>query len=295
MITSKTFGSRAFDTVIIVILLAISLATMFPILHTIAVSFSNPAIAGSGTITVWPKGWSWNAYSRVMDDKQFFTSLWVSVERIVITLALGTFITYLAAFPFSRETRDFRMRNVYLWILLIVGSFNGGIIPNYMNARNLGLFDNFWILVLPYLFNFGNVLLVFNFWRNLPKELDDCANIDGAGPWIKLISLYFPLSLPVLATISLFTIVNTWNEYFQAIVFINNRHLIPLQTYLQQIVVTIDPTRPQDIGKGGSLSEVSNQTLDAAKIALTMLPILFIYPFLQRFFIHGITLGSVKE
>ncbi|MBO7743101.1 carbohydrate ABC transporter permease [Paenibacillus sp. MWE-103] len=296
MIISKSFGSRAFDAALIVILTVISAVTLFPILHTVAVSFSNPAIAGSGTITVLPKGLSLSAYTRVLDDKQFFSSLWVSVERIVITLALGTGVTYLAAFPFSRETRDFRMRNVYLWLLLIVSSFNGGIIPGYMNAKNLGLYDNFWILVLPYLFNFGNILLVFNFWRNLPKELDDCSNIDGAGPWTKLTHIYFPLSLPVLATISLFTIVNTWNEYFQAIVFINNPHLMPLQTYLQQIVVTIDPTRPEDISKaGGSLSEISNQTLDAAKISLTMLPILFVYPFLQRYFIHGITLGSVKE
>ncbi|QHW34723.1 carbohydrate ABC transporter permease [Paenibacillus rhizovicinus] len=295
MIYSKTFGSRAFDWLIIVILILVSVVTLFPILHTVAVSFSNPAVAGSGTITVLPKGLSLKAYSHVLDDKQFFISLWVSLERIGLTLLLGTVVTYLAAFPFSRETKDFRMRNIYLWLLLIVSSFNGGIIPGYMNAKNLGLYDNFWILVLPYLFNFGNILLVFNFWRNLPKELDDCANIDGAGPWLKLTQVYFPLSLPVLATISLFTIVNTWNEYFQAIVFINNTHLLPLQTYLQQIVVTIDPTAPEDIGKGGMLSEVSNQTLDAAKISLTMLPILFIYPFLQRFFIHGITLGSVKE
>lgn len=295
MIHSKTLGSRLFDGFNITILVLISLITLFPILHTVAVSFSNPAVAGSGTITVLPKGLSFNAYARVLDDKQFFISLWVSLERIALTLILGTAVTYLAAFPFSRETRDFRMRNIYLWILLIVSSFNGGIIPGYMNAKNLGLLDNFWILILPYLFNFGNILLVFNFWRNLPRELDDCSNIDGAGPWVKLTHIYFPLSLPVLATISLFTIVNTWNEYFQAIVFINDPHLMPLQTYLQQIVVTIDPTRPQDIGEGGVLSEVSNQTLNAAKISLTMLPILFIYPFLQRFFIHGITLGSVKE
>ncbi|WP_308634388.1 carbohydrate ABC transporter permease [Paenibacillus silvisoli] len=295
MVISRTFGSRAFDGFLLLFMVLISIITLFPIVHTIAISFSNPAAAGSGVVTVFPKAFTLEAYKGVMDDKQFFVSLWVTVERIAATLALSTIITYLGAFPFSRETKDFKMRNIYLWTILIISSFNGGIIPNFLNAKNLGLYDNFWILVLPYLFNFGNILLVFNFWRNLPKELDDCSNMDGAGPWVKLFYIYLPMSLPVLATISLFTIVNTWNEYFQAIVYINKTHLVPLQTYLQQIVVLIDPTKPEEIGQGGSFSKVSNQTLSAAKITLTMLPILFIYPMLQRYFIHGITLGSVKE
>ncbi|MBC8079021.1 MAG: carbohydrate ABC transporter permease [Gorillibacterium sp.] len=266
---------------------------MFPILHTIAVSLSNPAIASSGAIVVFPKGFTLNAYVHVIADKQFMKSLTITVVRMVVTLVLSSVITYLAAFPFSRETKEFKMRNIYLWGILIIGSFNGGIIPGYMNARMLGLYDNFWVLVLPYLFSFGNVLLVFNFWRNLPKEMDDCSNIDGAGPWTKLFYIYLPLSIPVLATISLFTIVSTWNEYTQGMIYINNRNLIPLQTYLQEIVITIDPVKAADAGS--LLSSVSNQTLASAKIALTMLPILVIFPMLQRFFIHGITLGSVKE
>ncbi|MFC4776262.1 carbohydrate ABC transporter permease [Paenibacillus sp. GCM10023252] len=293
MVRSKTWGSRAYDITLYASLILVSILTMFPILHTIAVSFSSSAAAGAGEITIFPQKLSLKAYEKVMEDDQFFVSFGVSALRIAAVLLLGTIVTYLAAYPFSRETKEFKMRNIYLWTILIVGSFSGGIIPGFLNAKMLGLYDNFWVLVLPYLFNFGNVLLVFNFWRNLPKELDDCSSIDGAGPWTKLLHIYFPMSFPVLATISLFTIVMIWNDYVQAMIFINDRSLVPLQTYMQEIVIQIDPSKPEEVGV--MLSEVSNQTLNAAKIVLTMLPIVFIYPPMQRFFIQGITLGSVKE
>jgi putative aldouronate transport system permease protein len=188
------------------------------------------------------------------------------------------------------------LRNILMWTLVFTMLFNGGLIPLYQTVKAYGLIDNIWVLVLSGGVPMFNVILVINFFRNLPKELEEAAFVDGAGPWYTLFKLFLPLSLPVLATITLFSIVGHWNEFFSGLVFMTKPDNYPLQTYIQQMVIQIDTTKlsndPETLKR---LGEISNQTLNAAKIFIAMLPILFVYPFLQRFFIQGITLGSVKE
>ncbi|WP_308635105.1 carbohydrate ABC transporter permease [Paenibacillus silvisoli] len=294
MVQNKTIGSRSFDAALLVFMAVVSVLSVAPIIHTLALSLSQASYAMAGQVFLWPKGFDLGSYEKVFTDKQFFVSFWVSVKRTVLYTGLSLLVTVLMSYPLSRESKQFKSRNVYMWVFVFVMMFNGGLVPTYLTIKSLGLMNNFWVLILPGLVNVYNAILVMNFFRNLPKELDESAGMDGAGAWRKLVLIYLPLSLPVLATITLFNIVSTWNEYFSAMIYVTKSNLIPLQTYLQQVVLTIDPTKitTENVSV---LTKVSDETLNSAKIAVTMLPILIIYPLLQRYFITGITLGSVKE
>ncbi|MFD0674595.1 carbohydrate ABC transporter permease [Cohnella sp. GCM10027633] len=294
MVRSRKAGDRLFDYVNIALLALIAFTSLAPVLHNLALSFSNQAQAASGMVTIWPKGFNLASYSKIMADERFFQAFYVSAQRVVLTATLGFIVTLLLAFPLSRTTNQYALRNVWMWLLVFVMMFNGGIIPFYMVIKDLHLINSIWALVLPGLVNVFNVILVVNFFRSIPREIDESAGMDGAGPWRMLFQIYMPLSLPVLATITLFNVVNAWNEFFHGLILTTRPSHMPLQTYVQSLIVQIDPTKvtSSDLSM---LLQVSDQTLNAAKIMLTMLPILIIYPFLQRFFISGIMLGSVKE
>jgi ABC-type glycerol-3-phosphate transport system permease component len=156
------------------------------------------------------------------------------------------------------------------------------------------MFDTLWALVLPGAVPVFNVVLLMNFFRNLPKELSDAGHIDGAGPWYMMVKVYVPLSLPALATITLFSVVGHWNSFFDGMIFMRSTEHYPLQTYIQQLVVQLN-LADLDSTQAELLQKVSDKTLNAAKIVVSMVPILVVYPFLQKYFIHGIMLGSVKE
>ena len=210
---------------------------------------------------------------------------------------MGTITTFvvvvLMAYPLSKTSKEFGPRNIIMWLLIFAMLFNGGLVPWYMTMKTLGMTNNIWGLVLGGGLPVFNVILVMNFFRNLPKELEESAVMDGAGPWRILFSIYLPLSKPVLATILVFTIVMHWNEFFQALVLMTNNDLYPLQTYIRSVTVEIDPSKI-DAESAQRVASSSNQTLNAAKILISMLPLLVIYPFFQRYFVKGITLGSVK-
>lgn len=286
---------RKFDAVdigIFAIMILISAVCLFPLLHTIAVSFSASGPANGGLVTFYPVGFNLENYQKIVEDEKFLQAFWVSIKRVAVVVVVSFFLTVLLAYPLSKETKKFYFRNVYIWVLVFVMMFHAGTIPFYMTMRELHLLNTFPALVLPMVINVFNVILVINFFRSVPKELDESANMDGAGPWRLLFQIYVPLSIPVLATVTLFSIVFTWNEYFLGLIMVTDEKLIPLQTYIQSIVVQIDPTR---VALDPTAISVSNKTLNAAKIFVTMIPIMIIYPFLQRYFITGIMLGSVKE
>lgn len=282
------------DWGLIIILLLITMISFAPIMHTISVSFSDQAKADSGLVTLWPNGFSLQSYQKILDDKQFFISFWVSIKRVVLVAMLSFFVTILTAYPLSKDSKQFRLRSPFMWTLVFVMLFNGGLIPFYMAVKSYHLFNTMSVLVLPMSINVFNIILVINFFRSQPKELEESASIDGAGAWTQLFRLFLPLSVPVLATITLFNIVNTWNEYLNGLIFIRDKNLLPLQTYLQTLNVKMDPTQ-MSVENIKRFGEVSNKTLSAAKTFVSLLPIVAIYPFLQRYFISGIMLGSVKE
>ncbi len=293
MITERTAVSRLFNGLNVVILLAIMLLCLMPVWYTLSISLSDKAAASAGQVFLWPKGFTLGSYATIMSDDQFFRSFGISVQRVLYGTAISFFVILLMAYPLSKTTKEFRARNVIMWLLIFIMLFNGGLVPWYLTMKALGMINNIWGLVLGGGVPVFNVILVMNYIRNMPRELEESALMDGAGPWMTLFRIILPLAMPVLATILVFTIVYHWNEFFQALVLMNRSEHYPLQSYIRQVAVVIDPSR-MDEESVKRMTNLSNQTLNAAKIFISMLPLLVIYPFLQKYFVKGITLGSVK-
>ncbi|WP_438347671.1 carbohydrate ABC transporter permease [Paenibacillus sp. FA6] len=294
MVKDNTAGSKLFDIFLIITLVGIALLCILPIWYTLAVSLSDNAAASSGKVGLWPVGFNFSSYKEIMGDRKFFNSFWISIQRVVLGSSLNFVIILLMAYPLSKGPKELPFRNVLMWILVFTMLFNGGLIPWYMTVKSLGLINNIWALVLGSSVPVFSVILVINFFRNLPKELEEAALVDGAGPWRMLIQIFVPLAGPVIATVTLFSIVYHWNEFFNGLILMSTSDHYPLQTYIQQMVVVID-ANTMTAEQIQRMSELSNRTLNSAKIFIAMIPVLAVYPFLQRFFITGITLGSVKE
>ncbi|UQZ81344.1 Inner membrane ABC transporter permease protein YcjP [Paenibacillus konkukensis] len=291
----KGIGAVAANAVILIVLLSIAFLSLFPILNSVSVSLSDKAAVSAGRVTVFPVQFSLANYKTLMSDKQFFVSFGVSLKRVLLGGSIQFVLTLLMAFPLSRTPQRFKGRNIYMWALVIAMLFSGGLIPWYLTVRAVGLIDTIWALVLPGAVPVFNVILLMNFYRNLPKELDEAAMIDGAGPWNTLVRLYVPLGLPAIATVTLLSVVGHWNAFFDGLVLIHNPHNMPLQTYINTFLLQpaqLDNIDPEMLK---TIMQTSDQGLNSAKVMVSMIPILLIYPFLQRYFIHGIVLGSVKE
>ncbi|MCL6459984.1 MAG: carbohydrate ABC transporter permease, partial [Gorillibacterium sp.] len=256
---------------------------------------SSSAAVNAGHVYFLPVDINFSSYEKILNDTKFWSAFLVSVKRVILGGALNMILTILMAYPLSRSISQFKSRNIYMWIIVFTMLFSGGIVPWYMVISKLGLINSIWALVLPGAVPIFNVILLMNFFKGIPKELEEAAFMDGAGPLRILIKIFLPVSLPSLATITLFVIVGHWNNFFDGIVLINDSTKIPLQTYLQQLSLTRDQMQNLTVEQLQQYNKISNTTLNSAKILVSMIPILLIYPFLQRYLIHGIVLGSVKE
>ncbi|MFD0717561.1 carbohydrate ABC transporter permease [Paenibacillus sp. GCM10027626] len=272
----------------------LSLMCILPMIHILALSFSSGSAAAAGKVSIWPVDFTTAAYNNIFGKPEYFMAFGVSVKRVLLGTTISTLLTILAAYPLSKEANQFRFRTGYAWYFVLTILFSGGLIPWYMTIKETGLMDSVWALVLPGAVPVFNVILLLNFYRGLPKELEESAKIDGANHFVTLFKIYLPLSLPALATIILFTMVGHWNSWFDGLVLMNRPENYPLQTFLQTIIIKKDfrfiSSQELDI-----LRQLSDRTSTAAQIFVAAFPILIVYPFLQRFFIKGIVLGSVKE
>ncbi|WP_169085118.1 carbohydrate ABC transporter permease [Paenibacillus sp. PL91] len=295
MVQSKALGSRFVNLLVITALLMITFLSLVPMVNTIVISISSSTAVNAGEVYFLPVDINFSSYEKILNDTKFWKAFLVSVERVVLGVSLNMILTILMAYPLSRSIKQFKSRNVYMWVIIFTMLFSGGIVPWFMVISNLGLINSIWALVLPGAVPVFNVILLMNFFKGIPKELEEAAFMDGAGPLKILTHIFLPVSLPSLATIALFSIVGHWNNFFDGIVLINDSNKIPLQTYLQQLSLTRDQIQNLTVEQLKEFNKVSNVTLNSAKILVSMIPILLIYPFLQRYLIHGIVLGSVKE
>jgi putative aldouronate transport system permease protein len=271
----------------------LALLCAFPILHTLALSFSSAAAASGGRVTLWPAEFTTQAYQFVLESSAFIRSFGVSLARVLVGVPVNMVMTILVAYPLSRSREVFRARDFFAWFFLITVLFSGGLIPWYMVIRQTGLIDKFWALIIPGALPVFNVILLANTFRNSPKELEEAAAMDGAGHWTILTQVLLPLSLPILATVTLFVAVGHWNAWFDGLILMNSPDKYPLQSYLQTVVINPDPRMltERDLAL---LQLISDRTTRAAQIFVAMAPILVIYPFLQRYFTAGVKLGSIK-
>ena len=290
----KIFKLPFFENLVnLVVLALLALLCLFPILHILALSFSSATAAASGRVAIWPVDFTLQSYQFVLENVAFGKSFLVSVLRVLVGTPVNMILTVLVAYPLSRSRAEFAMRDFFVWFFLITVLFSGGLIPWYMVIQQTGLIDKFWALIIPGALPVFNVILVTNSFRSIPKELEEAAAMDGAGHWTILFKVLLPLSLPVLATVTLFVAVSHWNSWFDGLILMNSPDKYPLQSYLQTVVINPDPRMltERDLAL---LKIISNRTTRAAQIFIAMVPILLVYPFLQRYFTTGIKLGSIK-
>ena len=287
------FKNKLMDTVVWLIVILMTLCCLLPLLNTLAISFSNNSAVNANQVGILPVGFTLSSYKKLLEDNQFWRSAWISVLRVVLGTGLNMLMTILLAYPLSKSKNRFASRDIYMKLVIFVMLFNGGLIPGYIIVSKLHLLNTIWALVLPGAVPVFNVILLMNFMKGLPEALEEAAVIDGASEWTILTRVVLPISKPGLATVALFCIVNHWNDYFQGLIYMRTPSKYPLQTYIQQL--TIDVSQITDPQQLIYFMTISTRTLNAAKIVVATVPLLVIYPFLQRYFVTGIVIGAVKE
>lgn len=286
----KTKGYKIFAVFNYIILILAALSCFLPLLHLLAQSFSSKAAISGNLVSFWPVGFNTNAYTTTFNNSNFTGSMMISVMRTVLGTLLSMAILTTAGYALSK---DFRGRNALMWIFVFTMLFNGGLIPSYILVTSLGLKGTLWALILPGAFGAYNLILLMNFFRTIPKALEEAAFIDGASFFVIFRSIYLPLSLPGLATVSLFIMVGHWNSWFDGLLYMSDPTDYPLASFLQTVVVQ---TNAQSMAMSQSEVEaMAEQSVKAAQIFISTLPIIAVYPFLQRYFVKGIVLGAVKE
>ena len=217
----------------------------------------------------------------------------MSLERVLIGVPLSMVITIMTAYPLSKDYSQLRARSVYAWVFFFTMLFSGGLIPGYLLIQNLHMMDTIWALILPTTISVYNIVLMLNFFRNIPKELEEAALIDGANQFQTCFLIYVPCAKPSIATLTLFSFVTQWNSYFDGLIFSNFPSSYPLASYLYTVVVKRDlSTLSLDDFK--LLTMVDDRTIRCAQIFISLIPIMLVYPFVQKYFVKGMTVGSVK-
>jgi putative aldouronate transport system permease protein len=288
----KTKSYKAFEWFNYVLLSLIAVICVLPLIHILALSLSESYAVSANQVNLWPVGLNMQSYQKTFDNPAFFKAMFVSIKRVVLATSLSMLITGLAAYALSKGETVVRGHRLFVYFFIISMLFNSGLIPNYVLINNLGLKDTIWALVLPWVVSVYTMILLINFFKALPKEVEESAYIDGADHFQTLIRVVVPLSMPAIATLSLFAIVFQWNSWFDGFIYMTGDN-IPMATYLQTIVVQMDFTKtnisPED------LLAINNRTVKGAQIFIGALPVLVVYPFLQKYFAHGVVVGAVKE
>jgi putative aldouronate transport system permease protein len=268
---------------------------VFPLIHVFSISLSSSIAASSGVVKLLPVDFTLQSYEYVFNKVEFWRAFFISVQRVAIGVPIQMLIICLVAYPLSRKDNAFRGRKIFSWFFLISILFSGGLIPTYLIVYKTGLINTIWSLVIPSAVPVFSIIVLLNFFKQLPQEIEESAFIDGAGHYLILFKIYIPLSTPSLVTLLLFSFVGHWNSWFDGIIFMNNPKNYPLQSYLNLVVTQIQSSVfSNNIDSIKEFSQVSDRTFRAAQIFLGAIPILVIYPLLQRHFMSGIVLGSVK-
>ena len=291
-----TAGEKIFYTTNYMFLALFALGCLYPFIYIIATSFSSSRAISSGEVFLWPVEFNMEAYKQLLLDGQIFNSMKNTVILTVVGTALSMSATIICAYPLSKKR--LRFRGIFMGLIVFTMLFSGGMIPGFLLIRNLGLMDSYWALWLSGLIGTYNMIVLRAFFQNIPDSLEEAAQIDGAGDLYILIRIVLPLSGAALATITLFYAVGWWNTYFNAMMYISSSMKSPLMVRLKIMLDTAQMLSVQaQSGRGGGTIEarmIAAESFKAASIFVSVLPIILVYPFLQRFFVKGVMIGSVK-
>lgn len=284
----KTKGDIVFDILNILLMFLICLTTLYPFLYLLAMSFGNSALMG---LNLLPKKLDFSAYRQVLQNTYMFSGFTNTIIKTVIGTALTLLFTISAAYPLSKK--NFPNRNVWTSLVVFTMFFSGGLIPNYLLVSDLGLLNSMWSLILPGLISTYNMIIMRNFFMSLPDSLEEAAKIDGANDIRILRSIIIPVSLPIIATIALWTVVGHWNAWFDSMIYIKSANKQVLKLILRRIVIE-GTSQLMDLNGSVDAGRASPENIKAASIIVATLPILIAYPFLQKYFVKGVMVGSLK-
>lgn len=282
---------RGFKIVTISVVILIAACCLFPFLHVLAVSFSNKTSVIRGDVLLWPKDFDLSAYKAVFNNKGLMDSMWFTLILTIVYTLFSLAMTVLCAYPLSRPGLKFKSP-ILLYILFTM-YFSGGMIPGYLNIESLGLLDTFWVLVLPTMLSTYNMILMKSYFQSLPRELEESAYVDGANDLVVLIKIILPLSKAMLATIALFYAVSRWNGFMDAILYINDESMYTIQLRLRQLIQASQvSSMMEEIPE--MKEDLIAETIKASCLVFSMIPVMIVYPWLQKYFVKGVMIGSVK-
>ncbi|TYP76384.1 carbohydrate ABC transporter permease [Paenibacillus methanolicus] len=291
-ILHRTKPDKAADTLIYAVLALFALSALFPLYYVFIVSVTPYAeVMKNGGFVIWPKQFTLEAYREIFASPRIPQALRITAFITVVGTALNLAVTTLLAYPLSKKS--LAGRNFVLMALVFTMIFSGGMIPLYIVVRGLGLYDTVWALIIPGMVSTFNLLIVKTYFENLPAEVEEAARVDGCGDLGTLVRIVLPLSAPIMATIGLFYGVNHWNEYFKGIFYLSDKTLMPMQVVLRSMIQSPNVSTELSLNSL-ALNALPPETIKMAVVVVATLPLLVIYPFLQKYFVKGALLGSVK-
>lgn len=285
---AKSKGYRLFKAANALLMLLVIAVTLFPVLNILAKSFSDIKNLTLNTVSIYPKGFNLDTYRTIISDQTFWVDYKNTVLYTVLGGAINIFMTTIFAYALS--VPRLKGKKVLTMFVVFTMFFNGGMIPNYMIVKSLGMRNTIWAIVIPGAVNTFNLIVMRTFFEGIPKELEEAASIDGMNTYGILARIILPLSKPILATMVLFYAVSLWNSWFPALLYLDRPDLLPVTMYLRNLIAGSMSATGADADSLGTVSV----NVQYVTIVLTTLPILCIYPFLQKYFVQGLTVGSVK-
>ncbi|WP_028608924.1 carbohydrate ABC transporter permease [Paenibacillus harenae] len=289
------WNDRIVDITIYALLIMLSFTALYPFWNTLVMSLNEGKDTSMGGLTFWPREFTFDNYEVIFSDERFFRAMGISVARTVSGTFLSILVTALMAFALAKK--DLKGKKYYMIFGIITMYFQGGLIPTYLWLRELGLFNNFWVLIIPGILSIWNMIVFRTFFQGLPEELEESAKLDGCNYYGLFFRIVLPVSGPVFATLSLFTAVGLWNEWFNAGIFVNDSGLLPVQNYLMNMINS--SSTAEMLSQMGGVSVVTQtvtpKSLQMTAVMVVTLPIIMVYPFLQKYFVKGVMIGSLKE
>lgn len=284
--------SVVFDAINYTLLILIGITMLYPMINALAVAFSSYAGYLKNPFMIFPTEWSLSGFQYVFKNGLVMSSYGNTLFVTAASTLLSLFLTIIMAYPLAKK--DLRGKKFFMYVLVFTMMFNGGLIPNFFLIKNLGWLDKFWALIVPGALGAYNVILMKSFFENLPDSLEEAARIDGASEMVVLTRIILPLSTPILATIALFVAVGQWNSFFSALIYMRSPGKWTLQLVLREILLSADSQMLASGGDAANINTVPPETLRYATLVVSIVPILCVYPFLQKYFVQGMTLGAVK-
>jgi len=288
--SKKNFGGKLFDVCNITVLCLLAFITLYPFLYVVFASVSNPVkLLGNTDMLFWPVGFTLNAYKKVFTNSSIYIGYMNTIFYVVAGTSINIIATCMAAYVLSRK--QLKLRRFFTLMFIFTMYFNGGLIPNYLLINDLGMVDSRLALIIPGAVSTFNLMIMITGFESIPQSLEESARIDGAGDWRILFRIIMPLAKPIIMVIVLYYAVGHWNSWFSAMIYIRDANKMPLQMFLRDIL-----TRSQLGAMAGQMEvEDVGQTIKYATIIVSTVPILCVYPFIQKHFVKGVMVGAVKE